>query len=247
MNDDFFSASDAAVARANNSTVPEEVAGCNNILIAGPLTGSIAGMAMRYATLNTIAVNERLDETWQAFALWHELGHIFCGHVNDPSFNFHQDRRIFAVPVDSRTISIQEREANIISAEYNICSDDLLELSGYYSQAMADYRELKKEQQRTLHSYNRLRFSTRSQGLTGKIDTILSDYKKTIRTMENQRLRIEEELISMNCIRSLPDISRELGTSETILKYKIEALRIRGYDIDGLELELYNKVFNHAL
>ena len=51
----------------------------------------------------------------------------------------------------------------------------------------------------------------------------------------------------MGCRHSFREIADELGTTETILKYKLEALRIRGYDIDTLELERYDKVFKGAM
>ena len=45
---------------------------------------------------------------------------------------------------------------------------------------------------------------------------------------------------------SISEIAKELGTTDTILKYKIEAMRIRGYDIDIQELERYDQVFRDA-
>ena len=37
-----------------------------------------------------------------------------------------------------------------------------------------------------------------------------------------------------------------INTTEIILKYKLEAMRIRGYDIDIQELERYDRVFQDA-
>lgn len=50
-------------------------------------------------------------------------------------------------------------------------------------------------------------------------------------------------MTAMNYVRSLSEIAREIGTTEVILKYKLEAMRIRGYDIDIQELERYDQVF----
>ena len=50
----------------------------------------------------------------------------------------------------------------------------------------------------------------------------------------------------MNCVLSLSEIAHEIGTTETILKYKLEAMRIRGHDIDIQELERYDRVFLDA-
>ena len=50
----------------------------------------------------------------------------------------------------------------------------------------------------------------------------------------------------MNCVNTISEIADELSANEVIIKYKFEALRIRGYDIDTQELENYNKVFRHV-
>ena len=152
MDDDIFAATDGAIARAHGSQDPETVAEYNSskVLIGSPLAGTIIGMAFRYATLGVISVNRKLDDVWRPFAYWHELAHVFRKHIDEPGFVYHRDCGLFAVPVDSRTISRQEREANILSAEYNLPTQDVLELIGYQSQTMQDYRELKRKQEETL-------------------------------------------------------------------------------------------------
>ena len=50
----------------------------------------------------------------------------------------------------------------------------------------------------------------------------------------------------VNCVLSLSEITHELGVTDVILKYKLEAMRIRGYDIDVQELERYSHVFQLA-
>lgn len=50
----------------------------------------------------------------------------------------------------------------------------------------------------------------------------------------------------MNCVLSLSEIAHELGTTGVILKYKLKAMHIRGYDIDVQELERYSHVFQEA-
>ena len=235
MEDDIFAATDAAIARANGSTDPEVVVEFNRskVFVGSPLIGSIIGMSFRYSTLGVISVNRNLDLVWRMFAYWHELAHVFRGHIDDPGFGYHQDRGLFSVPVDSRAISRQEREANIISAEYNISTEDVLDLISYENQTMKDYRELKRKQEETARAYDKLRFSADS--------TAMIRYR-----LDEKRQDLESEMVSMNCVKSISEIAGELNTSEVILKYKLEAMRLRGYDIDVAELERYDQVFKDA-
>ena len=54
-------------------------------------------------------------------------------------------------------------------------------------------------------------------------------------------------MMDTNCFLTIPGMAAELGTTETILRYKLEAMRLRGIDIDRQELERYNHVFKNAL
>lgn len=246
MEDDIFSVTDEAIAKAGGTKDPEVVARRNGILVAEPLTGSIVGMSMRYAYLGTIAVNQNLEQMWRLFTLWHELGHVFRKHVDDPAFNFHQDKGIFTYAVDSRAISCQEREANLISAEYNLDTDEILELIGYNNRTMKDYRELKRKQEETAQAYQNLCYSANAERLTNMMRYRLAAYRRALQELDERRYDLESEMTAMNCCRSFSEIAGELGTSEIILKYKLEAMRIRGYDIDVAELERYDQVFKDA-
>lgn len=249
MDEDIFSATDAAIAKAKGSKDPEVIADYHRskILIGTPLEGSIIGMSFRCSTLGVLSVNRDLDTVWRMFAYWHELAHIFRKHIDEPGFGFHQDRGLFSVPVDSHTISRQEREANIISAEYNLDTDEVLELICYNNRTMRDYRKLKQYQEQLSHAYDALRFSTFGESPTASVKYRMAEYRHALRELDEKRCDLEADLISMNCVKSFYEIAGELGTNEVILKYKLEAMRLRGYDIDVDELERYDQVFGNAL
>ena len=247
MDDTIFLATDAAIAKAHGSKDPEVVADFNNVLIGEPLSGTIIGMAMRFAYLGSIAVNGKLEEVWRLFALWHELAHVFQKHVDDPSFNYHKDYAIFSQPVDSRSIPRQEREANLISAEYNIDSEAILEMISYNNRTMQDYRRLKKYQEQLSHAYDSLRFSTFGEQPTNTVKYRMAEYRRLLRELDEKRCDLESDLSAMHCVKSVSEIAGEIGTSEIIIKYKLEAMRIRGFDIDVQELEQYSRVFKGAL
>ena len=246
MDSTIFKATDAAINKAKGSKDPDVVANSNGIMIGDPLSGSIVGMAMRFSYLGAVAVNGHLDEAWHLFTLWHEIAHVLRNHVDDPAFNFHNDYGIFTQSFDSRTISRQEREANLISAEYNIDTESVLELIGYHNRTMQDYRRLKKYQDQLSQAYDSLRFSTFGEHPSNSIKYRMAEYRRALRELNEKRYDLESDLSAMNCVYSISEIASNLGTNEIIMKYKFEAMRIRGYDIDVQELEKYNKVFRDA-
>lgn len=248
MDEDIFSATDAAIARAKGSKDPEVVADYHrsSVLIGSPLAGTIIGMSFRCSTLGVVSVNRNLDTVWRLFTYWHELAHVFRKHIDEPGFGMHQDRGLFTVPVDSRSISRQEREANIISAEYNLVTGDILELIGYNNRTMQDYRKLKHYQDQLSRAYDTLRFSTFGEAPSHIVKYRMAEYRRVLRELDEKRNDLESDLTAMHCVKSIPEIAGELGTSEIILKYKLEAMRLRGYDIDVAELERYDQVFGDA-
>ena len=246
LKEDIFAATDEAVKKAHGSTDPTVVAACNNILVAQPLSGSLIGMAMRYSTLCVVAVNYQLNRVWHNFALWHEIGHVALGHIDDPAFVNHQDRGLFTLPVDSRTIPRHEREANLVSAEYSVDTNSVLGLIGYDNSTMRDYRSLKKHQAQLTQAYDALRFSTDVNHSSNSVKYRMVEYRRALMALDEKRQDLESDMAAMNCVLSLSEIAHEIGTSETILKYKLEAMRIRGYDIDIQELERYDRVFLDA-
>ena len=245
MDEEIFAATDAAIAKAKGSRDPEVVADYHrsSILIGTPLAGTIIGMSFRCSTLGVVSVNRNLDTVWRMFAYWHELAHVFRKHIDESTFGMHQDRGLFTVPVDSRSISRQEREANIISAEYNLVTDDVLELIGYNNQTMQDYRKLKHYQDQLSRAYEALRFSTFGETPSNTVKYRMAEYRRALRELDEKRNDLESDLTAMHCVKSISEIAGELGTSEIILKYKLEAMRLRGYDIDVAELERYDQVF----
>ena len=246
MKEDIFAATDEAVKKANGSTDPAVVAAYNNILITKPLSGSLIGMAMRYSTLCVVAVNYQLNRVWHDFALWHEIGHVALGHIDDPAFKNHQDRGLFTLPVDSRTIPRHEREANLVSAEYSVDTNAVLGLIGYDNSTMRDYRSLKKHQAQLTQAYDALRFSTDVNHSSNSVKYRMAEYRRALMALDEKRQDLESDMTAMNCVLSLSEIAHEVGTTETVLKYKLEAMRIRGYDIDIQELERYDRVFLDA-
>lgn len=247
MGADFFAASDALIKRTGSSD-PMEVIERNNIVYSD-LTGSIVGMASKYQSLYTLGVNCRLNYVMRLYALWHEIGHICLGHIDVlPTNTAHSDIYLFTQEVDSRLIPRQERDANIISAEYCVSTDSVLDMIAYNSKAMQDYRKLKATQKQLNEDYKRFCSSVNAEHrIPNMMKYRLVEYQKGLKNMEERKQYLEAEIAEMGCCLSCREMADQLGTSETIVKYKLEALRIRGYDIDTLELERYDRVFRDVL
>jgi len=246
MDGDFFAASDAAVARAG-STDPGEVAERLGIMVFD-LTSSITALATRYSYIPVIGINIKLNGMWRSYGFWHEIGHIVKGHIDEPGFSTkHFDTLLFSQEIDCRSIPRHEKEANIISAEYNIDTKAILEIISYDTSTMQDYRRLKAYQEKLGDAYKSLCSSANADKPSQMIKYRLAEYQRSLKDLENKKRELESDIAAMGCRLSFREIAAELGTTETILKYKLEALRIRGYDIDTLELERYDKVFKGAM
>ena len=72
-------------------------------------------------------------------------------------------------------------------------------------------------------------------------------FDKALRKLEERKNDLESEMGAMNCCKSFFEMASELNTTETVLRYKLEAMRLHGEDIDRQELERYDQVFKGAL
>ena len=250
MKKDMFSSARNA-AKAACSKDPRVVADSLGIMVVD-LCGSICGYAAVYrsgkASWPVIGLHRDLSSPWDLFGGWHELAHVLRGHVYDPSFaNRHCDCAFFSQELNAKTISLQEKEANLISADLCIEDSIIVELTGYDDPAIRDYRQFRSDLENLVRSYERLMISVRSGSPSALLRVKMQETKKRIRETRKTLQGLEEEIASMKGVLTLQGIAARAGTSERILRYKLEAMRIRGYEIDPVELERYNKMFSSAL
>ena len=168
---------------------------------------------------------------------------IFGGDKETAFSKGHCDSGFFSGDVDSRTISRHERVANLVSANVTIPDENIFEVTNYHSETMRSYRELKAYQKEQLRSFEQLKMNADSPMVTVR----LLELKKQIDKTGTAIMDLEYDIVSSNCIKTFPEIASELGISERILHYKLEAMRIRGIDIDRQELERYEKMFSGAV
>ncbi|MBR4343494.1 MAG: hypothetical protein IKP88_12470 [Lachnospiraceae bacterium] len=239
LSNNIFSIIDSKIEQAGSDD-PREVAEYFGIMVID-LFGTIAGYATHYSFLPVIGLNKKLEGIWYMFGGWHELAHIFDGHIYEKSFSKgHCDGILFSQDVDSRTISRHEKIANLISANTVVSDEDVLKLSGYDSQIMRSYRDMKAQKKELTRAFEQLRLSTDSP----VIKVRLQELKKQLEKIAASISELEYDIVSSNCCRTFSETASLLGIPERILNYKLEAMHMRGLDIDRHELEHYDKMFS---
>ncbi len=238
MMEDLLSWVDKAVEASDGDY--EAVARQNGIL---PIdcTSSILGYATHYGCLPVIGLNIKLTGLDRQYAGWHEIGHVKDGHIWEAQASSGlMDTSFFSEEVDSRTLSRHERVANLVAAHAVIHTERTLEEIGYNSPTLRQYRELQRTIGKVKNEYEQLMFST---GKTGRAKEIIRRRIQQLRLMLEDKEELEYQLRDMDICRTLSQVAANLGTTERVLRYKLEALRILGYDVDVQELERYDRMF----
>ena len=229
------------------SNNPEEVAAHLNYDII-MLSSSLIGYITRIKNQIFIGINSRLSPIQRKFDEWHEIGHGVLGHLNEYDFtqntNYHLDLNLFdpSQQLNSKTISRYEREANIFAAEYSIETAKMLELTGYNNSVIKQFRSLKATRQQLKHEYEKLLFAINNRKSSEAQKCKLTEYKKELAKLDEKEQELGDEIAQCEVL-SIPEIASHLNTSSIVIEYKLEAMRLRGYNIEGVELATYNKVF----
>ncbi len=226
---------------------PEEVAAFLNYEII-MLSSSLIGYITRIKNQIFIGINSRLSPIEKRFDEWHEIGHGVLGHLNESDFTqnsqYHLDLSLLdpSQQLNSKTISRYEREANIFAAEYSVDTNKILEMTGYNNSVMQQFQALKATQQQLRQEYEKLLFALQSKECSETQEYRLVEYKKELSKLDEKKQELGDEIVQCGVL-SIPEIANHLNTSSIIIEYKLEAMRLRGYNIEGVELATYNKVF----
>lgn len=247
MEDDIFSHIDSLIAKAGTDD-PKAVAKYYHITYAD-IKGTIAGYATLFGPQPVIGVNVKLTEMWRKLGGWHELTHVFAGHIYEQGFQKGcVDGAFFSADFDSKTISRHECTANLVAAHVYLNDDNVLDKMGYNSPALQQYRRAKAYRDKLMNEVEALRCSTfrgekTSSYLKAKIQTTYREFRVASDSLSN----LETELVYSDCCKTFSAIAAELDVDERILRYKLESMRLRGFDIDPQELEHYSKMFEHVI
>lgn len=245
MEEDIFSLVAGKIQMAGTDD-PREVAEFYDFLWVD-LKGSVKGYAALYnGSMPAVGLHVRLEGNWYMFGGWHELTHIFSGDIYESGFtNGHADTGFFAHEVNSLTVPKHERIANLVAADVTIKDVDIEVVTNYNSPTLRSYRRVKAYQTALAKEMESLRssFNTSSNYLR----TQMVDLKRKINGVSETLRRMEDEMLSCNYNKTFSEMAMELGISERILRYKLEAMRLKGVEIDPQELERYDRMFDDVI
>ncbi len=245
MEEDIFSLIAGKIKEAGTDD-PRKVAQYFDFLWVD-LRGSVKGYAALYnGSIPAIGLHVKLDGNWYMFGGWHELTHIFRGDIYEPGFtNGHADTGFFSCEVNSICIPRHERIANLVAADVTIKDADVEDVTNYNQPAMRAYRRMKSYQMAlakeldNLHSY--------SEASSGYLKVQMVDLRRKLTGVSETLRNIEDEMISCNYNKTFSEMAMDLGVSERIFRYKLEAMRLKGAEIDPQELERYDRMFEGVI
>ena len=245
MEDDIFAVIARKIEEAGSRN-PVSVAKFFDILVVD-LKGSIVGYSALYnGRVPAIGINVSLDDRLYMLVGWHELAHVFCGHIYESGFaNGHADISCFSRELDDYTISKHEKTANLIAADVSIPDDEVLDVTGHNNATFQSYRRMRAYQDQLVRELDTLRFLTNNP--SDRLRLQMKDLRRKIRGVNNTLMDMESELICMNCCMTFSEMAMDLGVNERIFRYKLEAMRLRGFDIDRQQLERYDRMFRSVI
>ena len=237
----IFDRMDAIVA--DEGSEPDAIASRLKATIH-PAYGSINGMLIIATGRPRIALNGNQPEYQYLLAYWHELVHLIEEHFKFEGFftmGVHCDTDSFSSGFSKRMVAYTEKIANLVAADRLFRSKgcDLLRMSGYY--AMTEIREAQKDLIRAKH-----RMSEVQDSLQYSSSAMLKyRYAEARREMERdyEKLMDLKSDISTDDFMTISQMAKHNGVPEHYVVYGLEALRLRGADVDIQELRSFEKVF----
>lgn len=225
---------------------PREVADYYDFLWVD-LQGSVKGYAALYNdSIPALGLHVLLEGNWYMFGGWHELTHIFRGDIYESGFtNGHADTGFFTQEVSSLNIPKHERIANLVAADVTVKDKAVEEVTNYNSPTLRSYRRMKAYQMGLAKEMESLRSSFNPSSNYLKVQ--MNDLKRKINGVRETLRNMEDEMISCNYNKTFSEMAMDLGISERILRYKLEAMRLKGADIDPQELERYDRMFDNVI
>ena len=209
-----------------------------------PLHSSVIGYVRRLKGFNWVGINADLPKKKILLAGRHECAHL-VGHLDSKEFQGHQETSLFTTKqgLYDRELSTQEKEANLVAAEFTIPTRDFLNLIGYGDGTITELIEKQAELKEAIKNYEQLRSIYSFMTISDSQRKRLASYYRKMQQLKSTVQEIQDEISCSGYCRSIPEIARELGYDEDFIEYKAEALRVRGYDLPALELTSYDKMF----
>lgn len=213
------------------------------------LTGSVIGFVRKIKHRVFIGVHSELSPRKQRFTAMHEATHVVC-HIEAEEFRLgHQEAAFFSAGngVSDKTVSRQEKEANLASAEYSIPTEEILEMTGYNNRDLRVYLRKKKELSKLRQDYEGYLSLFRNGAYSQKVRENIREYHDELQRRHEELESMQGDIGATNGSLTMEQMARELHVNAVMVEYKLAALQLRGYDFDELVLPGYERVFRERL
>jgi len=241
VNTDVLERMDTLVSQAGTSN-SYELANYLNAHIGDITSPKLLAFVVRRSGIVCIGLNPHLPDHIKEVILMHEVAHV-AFHLDffDNQVFFHGENSFQSLK--SQTIAIQEYEANLVAADFCLDTDDILDKLGLNNNMFKEYHRHLAKFKRYQADYETFVantiFATSSEWARKR----MLHWQRNLRHWHEELENMKYDLSYSGTFMTIDEISREYEIPTAIVEYKLEALRLRGYDIDELVLAGYNRVF----
>lgn len=242
MNTDILERMDV-IAEKCGSRDPDELANYLHAYIKDIHSNQLIAFVFHSSGILCVGLNAKLPLSIKSVVLMHEVTHIvahmdfldICGDMyNENSFG-----QIFR----SREIARQEYEANLVAADFCLPTDEVLEMLGYNLRSLQEYLKYLENFKKHCAEYDAFVGNTIFTTNDRYTQKRLLNWKKRLRAWEEELEDMQRDLTCYNDIMTVEEVAKFYEVPQTIVEYKVEALRQRGYVVGNVELATYGQVF----
>ena len=234
------------IARKAGTREPDDILDYMGCVFIDPGV-SIDGFVTRRKGIILYGVNQDITGKKYDFAVMHEGFHIVCGHLRLPGFlkgaaSTHIDE--FGSFADYKWVASTERDADIGAADAICDTQDVLDMMGYDSVDVAAYRKSLASFEQHERDYRYHLGIVMRNGSPEKRILRMKAFQCELGRMYEELQEQANDIMNSGICLSKTDIARELGVPEYIVDYKMEALALRNYNVETVELPTFDKVFS---
>ena len=232
------------IAKAAASRDPDDLLAYMGYVFIDP-GNSVDGFIMRRKGTTYYGVSRNLTGKKYDFGVMHEGFHGLCGHLDFPGFlngaGAHTDIGSFS---DFHLVASTERDANIGAADFVVDTEAVLDMMGYDNADVVAYRASVESFEQAVRDYKRHYSIVRLNGSPEGRVRRLEAYQQELARMYEELQEQARDIRHGGCCLTKGEMAQEACVPAYIIDFKLEALEVRGYDVSGIELPTFDKVFS---
>ena len=242
MTTDILERMDAVVARAGTCD-PYELADYLHAYVVDLIGKKLIAFVIQNSGVIHIGINPLLSIIKKHIVLMHEVAHVaFHLEFLKRQQGVYGEVSAFASLKHSEIVQ-QEYEANLVAADFCLDTDDVLDKLGYNLHSLQRYLEYLEDFKRHQAKYESFLSYTVFSADDKWTQKKLLNWKREMKIWEQELEDMQRDLTYEGNLMTPEEIAREYDIPETIVEYKVEALRQRGYVTPSVELASYAQVF----